>query len=175
MKKSTLYLLIFLLCLSNCSISQNPPPGSNIIRPELDKYVGNWICNSGADEVVIQLKKINYYFQKSQFHEDIIVGVHKYIHNGNLVENYLPDFPLIGQNKLGTIFIYIRPLLPDPNKLIGTFVDNRKFKNEDLKIEFRTNSGQDELIWSLSSQGDLIVPPSESGLTLPSELVFRKM
>ncbi len=175
MKLLYLFSLVFLLVHSNYLFSQTPAPGSNILRPELDKYVGSWICTNGVDEIVIQLKKVNYLFQNSQYAEDIIMGCHKYIKNGSLVENCLPDFPFIGQSKKGSIFIYIEPLAPNINKLTGTLVDSLKHKNQELNIEYRLNNKIEELVWNLTSPGDLLLPPAESGITLPSDLIFRRL
>ena len=73
MKKSIVLLALITLITSNVCFAQYPNPGDNILNPNLDKFVGTWKYTSDSVEIIIELKKVNY-FSKMNYHYDILNG-----------------------------------------------------------------------------------------------------
>lgn len=171
--RKVISLKICFTLIINISFAQLPAPGFNILRPDLNKFEGTWKWVSANSELSIQLKKLNYHFSDENYNEDIIVGSHKYIENGVLVGNYLPDFPLLGQDHAGTIFIYQDAVGLFPNKISGGLTDHRKHKKVNLTLEYVAGSPV-TLIWHSQVRGGFITDPSIEGLTLPADLILIK-
>lgn len=96
--KKIIYTLIVLL--SGFMYSQ---PSSTTIQllqcssytpnSELNKFVGNWKWASGNDsfEMVLKKEKVFDLGKDDQSCEDIIIGFHKYIKNGTIIESTLQN------------------------------------------------------------------------------------
>lgn len=63
--------------------------------PEADKFVGTWKWTSGNDTVIIVLEKQVYTIPFTGASSEALVGWHKYVKNGQLVQSSLQ---YIGQN-----------------------------------------------------------------------------
>lgn len=163
----------FFLMFSNIIIAQVPTPGSNITRTYLDKFEGTWKWTNGTSEVTIQLKKLHYHFTDHQFYEDVVVGSHKFIKNGVLVENYLPDFNNISQTFLSSIFLWALIDGSQTDEISGDLQDISKHTSGALKLTY-VGSAVPSLIWHLKSKGDVIVEPVITGITLPGDIVLVK-
>ncbi|POR26787.1 hypothetical protein BWK58_05165 [Flavobacterium columnare] len=75
------------------SQSKIPALGSNIADPNIDKFVGTWYWEGNGKSLQFILKKENVDFMpiiKMDYKLDMIVGVHKYIENGVIIEDSTP-------------------------------------------------------------------------------------
>jgi hypothetical protein len=169
----TILLACSFLLVSCISYSQVPPSGSNIIRPNLDQFEGIWKWTSGNDEITIKLKKINFFFITDHFHEDVIIGSHKYIKDGIVVEDYLSQFPSIGQNNLSTIFLWGKMDGSEADKIAGNLKDANKHKQ--VKLLMVLIPGTTPTInCKITPKGDVIVDPMIEGTTLPEDFILIK-
>jgi hypothetical protein len=112
---------------SACCLSQIPQPNQNILNPNLDKFVGRWKWSSGTDEIIIQLKKVNY-LSKDNIREDVLMGAHQYLSNGTIIEDHLSLFPNIGEFDKCTIYLFGKLNNFDPDVVTGIINDNLKNK-----------------------------------------------
>lgn len=127
-------LLIFTFTfLINIVVAQPPEPGTNILRPNLDKFEGTWKWVSGNSEVILKLKKVNYYYDIWQIHKDVLMGSHKYINNGVLVEDYLFEFGNVSANSRSSVFLWDNMDGSETDKLTGSVKDISKHKKPEHK------------------------------------------
>lgn len=171
--KNIILLIFIFTSLIKISFAQPPAPGSNIVRPYLDKFQGTWKWTNGNSEVIIKLKKINYYFEALQIHEDILIGSHKYINNGVVVEDYLSEFVNISQTNLSSIFLWANMDGSEIDKISGDLKDIPKYKKALLNLDF-IDGTTPKLSWFLQAPEGTIVYPTLGGVTLPRNLILIK-
>lgn len=158
-------LILKLICfISSCCVSQIPQPGDNILNPNLDKFIGTWKWVSGTSELTIQLKKVNY-LSFDNIREDVLMGVHTYVENGVIIENYIYDFPNIGQGNKGTIFVWGKMNNVNPDDVTGTLKDPLKYKQNYLSLKY-LDGVTPQLIWHISNLRGPIVPKKVNGITV---------
>jgi hypothetical protein len=169
--KRLITVLIILIIDIKIVIAQKPQPGEYIINNDIDKFVGTWQWVSGNDTVVVKLKKVKFLMPQILYHDDIIMGCHKYVKNGVVIEDFLWKFNSIGQNTRGTIFgggdYY------DINKVETTFRDSAKHKMSKIDMKY-INTPIPQISWLLYNYTSIIKPPVLPGNTLPSHLILTK-
>lgn len=161
---------------ANICHAQYPNPGDNILNPNLDKFEGTWKFTSGSEEIIVQLKKVNY-LSPNNYHYDILMGVHSYKLNGVTIEDYLSNFNAIGQNQDGTIFIGNHPE-DGANKIVGTMNDPLKHKQNYISITF-IDAVTPQIQWTLHNLSGVHIqkngePPFDNSFTLPQTLTLLK-
>lgn len=168
--KFIVFVVIFFLGLK---IAAQPQPGSNVLHPELDKFIGTWIWNDGnGKEVTIMLKKINLYFPAGDYHEDVLLGSHQYKVNGNILQNYLLEFPTISQDHQSSVYLWYDEDF-NANHLQGSVLDEPKHKRDNLFIDYIPGNPE-QLTWKLRDVGGFIVEPASPGITMPADFTMTK-
>ena len=170
--KNTFIILYFLIIVGN-SIQAQPTLNEYRINNNIDKFVGTWKWTLGQDEVIINLKKVKFYFTRTNisFYEDVLMGTHKYVKSGIVIEDKNFLFPNIGQNLRGSIFG--GDINDDANKTELTIRDQIKYKKEILELTY-VAAVTPQLIWNLYERGGYVGPPKIQGITLPTQLVLIK-
>lgn len=159
----------------NRGFTQFPQQGSNIIRNYLNNFEGTWKWTSGNSEIIIMLKKVNIYYETLNFYEDVVIGSHKYIQNGQVVEDFLPEFHNITADVFSSIFLFANLDGSEQSIIKGNIKDISLGKKQKLKLELLTNLSIATLKWSLESRGDVITsPPSQLGITLPTDILLER-
>jgi len=146
------------------------PSGSFNSKPELDKFVGTWKWVSGNDTVILALyKQAIYYAPPLNYHVENIVGWHRYVKNGVLVEN---SSQYSGQSYIGghsTILAWAK----SATKIYGVFEDITKNKDCDLYLTMVDNTYTQMNLKIGESRG--IRPTGfQYGFTLPTSIVLTK-
>lgn len=166
MKRITLYI-VFVCALYNTAFSQT------IMKPELDKFVGTWQYTQGTDTFTIILKKISYHFSNpTNTIEEILIGWHKYIKNGQLVENtfnkmivpYTMDSSSI---KLG----YVDS--DNYNYAIFALIDSIKNKYGWVKFKMLQSSFT-QATWKLQDSPGTYIGNYDHSFTIPGNMVLTK-
>ncbi len=169
--KKIFFVFILSLFIQNKLQAQFPyPVGSFTSHPELNKFVGDWKWGSGADSVILHLEKqFVHYPQPLNFDEELLVGWHKYIKNGTIVETSLQysGLPYIGGHSS------ILAGMKSPIKLYGSFREHTKSKKCDLYLTM-INSSFTQMDWRLLESRGLKSQGFLYGFTLPVNIVLIK-
>jgi hypothetical protein len=167
--KKIIGILILFIALK--SSGQFPyPPCSYNAKPELDKFVGTWRWVSGADTLELKLYKQAIHFpEPMDFDVENIIGWHRYVKNGVLIESSFPyaGLPYIGGHS--TVFAWGQ----SPIKLYGNFNDLTKKKRCDIYL-LMTNSSYTEISWKIMETRGMTLPGFQYGFTLPVSLTLTK-
>ena len=167
-------LVLIPIFLASCCrmIAQPPTPGSNIINNNINKFEGTWQWISGTDTLILKLKKLNTSFDT--YTEDVLMGVHKYVKNGSVIEDALNRFDSITINfKKRTALLY-QNLGDDTSKVIGSLKDLTKKKTNNLFLEYVAGTPP-TIIWHLeTTEGTFIDPNFQYGLTMPKDIILTK-
>ncbi len=172
----SLFVSFFILLSSCCTQirGQIPAPGANITHPSLDNFVGTWVWTNGTNSLVVQFKKVNYYYSNLDYHEDVILGCYKYIKEGELIEDNLAEFIQLGENKIGPIVLKFDRLGANLNKLRGNVADRLKHDTHYLNVELNANAPVFSIQWIITRRSGFVVSPTVPGFTLPQNIVLVK-
>ena len=171
--------LIFSIFFTLTSNAQLPQSGEHLYHPNMDNFVGTWKWISGNDVFTFKLKKVHLYYPAHGYYDDMIMGSHCYIKNGIIIEDNLADFPSVGQNLKGSIYIWYHNSNNTPNNIYGQVKDPLNNKSERLYLEFLP-AATPTLHWTLESLGGgnsyLIgtTPIKGIGWTLPADIILVK-
>ncbi|MCX6313159.1 MAG: hypothetical protein NTX08_00325 [Sphingobacteriales bacterium] len=171
-------ILIIILTLAFINTKgQVPPPGSHKVNTDIDEFVGTWISTSGFDTITIILQKqVFHYPPPLSWDEDMLVGWHKYVKNGIIVENDLQNVGTIFTGSYSQASLFGTTL--SPHKVyFTTFRDLSLNKTCDLRFSITTkNIPHPTAIWILSNpRGARSGLRGPSGLfTFPKNMVFIK-
>jgi|JI10StandDraft_1071094.scaffolds.fasta_scaffold707190_2 hypothetical protein len=171
-------ILTFLgLCLFNICYSQPPLAGEHLYNSDIDKFEGTWKWTSGNSELIIQLKKVHYLL-KAGYYEDIIMGVHRFTDGAVIIEDKLAEFPMLGQNHKGSIFLWSEGVSSNPNKISGGLKDPIKNKEDNLVLLYIASTPA-TLTWNLFNfDGPKVQknrePPIDNSFTLPQNITLIK-
>ncbi|SEI54228.1 hypothetical protein SAMN05216327_102349 [Dyadobacter sp. SG02] len=80
------YFISFLLLIANFGASAQVNKGDNIKNASLGRFEGTYVWSKGSDTVMIHLKKENVELMKD-IRSDVLIGFHKYVRNGQVVES----------------------------------------------------------------------------------------
>jgi hypothetical protein len=125
---------------------------------------------------VIKLKKIKRTNTKPIFYDDVLVGCHQYVKNGQLMESSLNLFDslVLNNGRKKTILGWYHQFLNDTSKIECTISDITKHTRHKLILQY-VSTNPPTLLWTLSeTEGILADPQQQIGLTLPSNLVLTK-
>ena len=92
MKNIQLIVISIVMTLSVKAQNLCPyPNGTYATKPELNQFVGTWKSISGTDTVTIVFQKQKVHFQDDlcTYDSDEMLGWHKYVKNGVVIENNL--------------------------------------------------------------------------------------
>ncbi len=142
-----------------------------ITRPELDKFVGDWSYINGNTSFTIKLKKLTYWFKSVGKTEEILMGTHCYIENGVLVDDTHSVFPLVGQDKKGSLFLYIVTRLNTPNEIYGNLRDAPKHSFAEVKFIF-IGGTPNQMTFEIERLPDVIFnPATQYGTSFPTGII----
>lgn len=150
-------------------------------NPELDKFVGTWRWTSGNDTVIIVLQKQVTNLPTGTSSNEILVGWHKYVENGQLIQSSLQ---YIGQDinneniPLGNdLNITLYGFTKSPTEMwFVRFWDLTLHKNCNLFLKLLPNTTT-QATWKLTNpNGTRYSGPSGTynQFTLPIDLVLTK-
>ena len=154
MKYSTVILILifsFISCKAQSVVksldgdTSCPPYDNNCyekdVNDEFEKFVGEWIYESGNTSLVLRLKKELYYqISQNSNYEDLLVGEYKYVENGVVKANTLSDFdnPSVAgyDHKIsGGVFVHFLP---------SNCIDSSE--SQEIKVELFIEDPRDENI-----------------------------
>lgn len=171
MKKFFLQIVILFFFLTKIG-------AQTITNSELDKFVGTWRWVSNVDTVEIILEKQAVYSKAtSKYYEDI-VGWHRYVKNGVLIES---SIQFTGGNynseaNANSLKSTIYGFTQKPTNLYITFWDITLNKGEELWFTLLPGSTT-QSTWKLrDSRGLYMGPAGTAGkITLPKDLILTKL
>lgn len=179
MKRIIIIILVaFSTTQSYCQIF--PPTGSINYNPQLDKFVGTWKWTNGNNEVTVKLKKMIYHYNMNGgYDREKLVGCHRYVKNGIVIEDYLPQFDTLTQNNPVSLLLSKSKNLNSNPLMVRSLVrDNALNKNEELRLTFSDSGPVPTLTWSLYPVGTTyrpgIDPTPTDDTTMPQNLVLIK-
>ncbi|HAI84919.1 MAG: DUF6705 family protein [Chitinophagaceae bacterium] len=174
MKLLLLTLTIFIAFLSK---AQNPncPPGSNRAAPELDKFVGIWRWVSGTDTLILYLQK-QYVEAKPGCNLPSIIGWHRYVQNGRLIESTEQYFglPYLNDSHAMLISVVQSGINPNATEVVGSSKDITKNKSFTLSLKM-LNTNYNQMRWKISNKQGMQKPNFDYGSTLPWDVVLQKL
>jgi hypothetical protein len=173
--KHKLIILIYFFTLSICAFAQEPISGEYRTDNQIDKFVGTWQWLSGIDTVIIKLKKVKYlHSDPVSYYSDLLMGCHKYVKNGIILEDNISQFVNIGQNYKGSLYGWSDNMGSDTCSVYMTFKDVTKNKLELIDMKYVSGTIP-QMTWLLYNRTTISgVPGRLPGLTLPSSLVLTK-
>ena len=173
----SIIVLILLVSLSiNCK-SQVPQNGNNIVNNDINKFIGTWNWSSGNNSLQLKFKKENIKNQYLSFdyREDMLIGFHKYINNGNTIENstqYSNTSYLDGKST-----IYGSTKNGNPNQFTGLIQHLSKNKSIWFTIEY-IDATHIKLVEFKNTAGIKLRkpndPPFDGTITLPQNIILTK-
>jgi hypothetical protein len=151
------------------------PPGSYTTNAELNKFVGTWIWTSNTDTIKFVFQKQRIHFPAPWFYDDdALVGWHKYVKNGVLIESDLQKIGTIytGLNTQASMFGSTQK---PTNIYFTTFRDLTLNKRCDAYFTLLPNSTT-QAKWIVKDPRGIYRGPQGtiSMYTLPSNIVFTK-
>ncbi len=174
MKQIILFFAFFLI-ISKYGFAQGPIQGEYRIDNYIDKFIGTWQWTTGQDTITIKLKKIKFNVIDTDlsFFKDVLMGCHKYVKNGIVIEDNLWKFSSVGQNSKGSIFGWSNNIGSDTSTVYSTFRDSTKHKLELIDMVYIPGTAP-QISWLLYNRTEIDVPQIIPGITLPSQLVLTK-
>jgi hypothetical protein len=153
-------------------IAQPPTPGSNEFNNYINKFEGIWQWVNGSDTLTIRLKKFN--TQYADFQKDVLMGTHKYVQNGIVIQNSMDKFDSIAINhKKNTVFL-TNKLGSDTSKVRGSINDLTQGKINILFLQY-VDGTPPTIIWHLeTAEGVFSDPNFQYGLTMPKDIILTK-
>ena len=139
------------------------------LNNELNKFVGTWIYNDGNTSFVIQLQKVEQYYN-GEWYEDLLIGEYQYLENGVEVINSLSRLssPLVNNAQHyidGNQLLKKMQIIPCDNcgmaerRVLLFFSDpQRKYLHNKLVLRFIDNNGVETIEVQLFSAGSYISP-----------------
>ena len=171
----TIILIISIFCSMYLKAQNiNCPPGSNMLAPELDKFVGTWRWKSGTDTLTIYLYKQNIPVVPG-CNSPSIVGWHRYVKNGVLIEGTeqyagTPYF----NNSHATIVAGAEPDVSSVTEISGGSSEETKHKSFSITLKM-TNSTYTNMSWKIRNSYGLQPQDFDYGSTLPWNLILTKL
>jgi hypothetical protein len=167
-------LFCFFFITSKFIFAQEPLAGEYRTDNQIDKFVGTWQWVSGFDTVIIKLKKVKYLnTDPVTYHDDVLMGCHKYVKNGLAIEDNLWKFNTIGQNLKGSLYGWSNRRVADTLTVYSTFRDVTKNKLELIDMIY-IQGAIPQISWLLYNRTGIDRPGKLPGLTLPSVLTLTK-
>lgn len=166
--------VFFTVFLTGCFriIAQPPAPGSNVVNNYINKFEGVWKWINGNDTLILKLKKTNKLF--GDYTEDVLLGVHKYVKNGIVIDDALNKYDsMVLHYKKSTTLLYQNQGM-DTSKVFGSVKDLTKKKTNNLYLQYH-NGIPPTLSWRLeTAEGTFLDPNFQSGLTMPKDIILIK-
>lgn len=180
MKNFKNFICLALLFIATIMHSQDLPPelGSNILNLDIDKFVGTWYWEGTGKSLKFILKKENVDFMpitKMDYKADLIVGFHKFVENGIIIEDSTPYYKTFYNDKKKTVSGCTEK--NDPGLLTGNIHHKSKKKLVNFKIQFLDNN-HIKLLEVKNTHGIKVwqegETPYDSSISLPSNIILTR-
>jgi len=163
--KKTSFIILIILSSINIVYAQTI---KFIPNPNLDKFVGTWVCQNDEKTVFITLQKKLDTVKNVSFY--VIEGYYTFAHNDEAGQKGKPTL------KFGRTFS--DDGVKTPNALYLSFYDLTRKKGGDLILKMTLNN-PDELIWTLhNTEGVRVAQPgrlkSDPTFSLPIHMIFER-
>jgi hypothetical protein len=174
------HLIIALIPVLSCKPqAQILQPNSYVTNEHLNKFVGTWRWVNGTDTLIVKLAKVRYYYiQPAQSSADKLVGCHKYISNGQVIESSLERYDSVVNinHRRNTFFAWNNE--SDTLKVEGVVKDISKRKNCKIFLDY-TAGTTPQIVWKLEPTNGLAFTlpgqqPYDHNFTLPRNLIPTK-
>jgi hypothetical protein len=158
MKKIILILLLFVSLCIKAQVQTN-----NLIN----KFVGTWQWVSNTDTVKIVLEKQVYNLQLTGVQSEILVGWHKYVKNGVVIENSMQYVGLDINTDYNSSDVHMKTTLSGTSRgankaWFDTFWSLTELRSNELSLEMLPNSTT-QAKWKLKGSSPM-----------PSDLILTK-
>jgi hypothetical protein len=175
MKMKKIIIVALAVFISSITIAQMPTPpqsNGNITNSSLDKFIGTWMWNNGADTLKIVLKKENIllpFLENSRV--DMLIGFHIYKQGNSVIESSISNYnssysdnqyTILGGNRVGI----------DNLDINCAIKDNAKNKIGDLKLTI--NTSQNQLLWTLKNKQGVKIGNYDYTFSYPLSLTLLK-
>ncbi len=179
-KKIIITTVITLLVMMNTTLAQveNIKPGYHRSDPYCKKFVGTWKWEKGNDsfELILSYQKI-YFIGIKDVTSDAIVGYHKFIKNGNIIEDVTPYKNLKYDPRKGKSTLLGSTEEGHSNFLKGTIIHISKDKSIEFEIKY-IDSNHIKLVEVYNMEGTKISTdehPYDSSISLPQNIVLTRV
>jgi hypothetical protein len=168
--------ILFILIMTLAKSQNYPQPNTNHTDPHLDKFVGTWQWQNGNSSLKLILKKENALmpFPENYF-SDVMIGFHKFISNGSVIEDFSTFNTTNFSNKKWSIFAGTDS--NNSNLLTGGIEHASKNKNVNFKIEYLSPT-QIKLVNLKNTSGTKITiqgqPAFDWSISLPQNIILTK-
>jgi len=153
-----------------------PQSGDNILDPNADKFMGTWKWQNGNNSLTIIMKKENVLVPfPENVHADWVIGFHKFVNNGAVIEDSTMFSNANYNDKKNSIVAGSKNGFP--NILHGGIYHKSKNKFVEFEIEY-IDATHIKLL-SLKNRPGLKVsapgqPPFDWSITLPQNIILTK-
>lgn len=180
MKNLVILLICFLLSnfIMNCKAQNNfPQDGDNIVNNHINKFVGTWYWSSGNNsfQLILKIENIKDPYININFYYDTLIGFHKFVSNGTVIENSTQYSYTNFSNKNWTVLGNTSN--NNPNWLHGTFRHASKNKSVKFEIEY-IDANHIKLVKLQNTRGIKFRkptdPPFDGTITLPQNIILTK-
>jgi hypothetical protein len=168
--------MLFILITTTAKSQNYPQPNTNDSDPNLDKFVGTWLWQNGNSSLKLILKKENalMLFPENYF-SDVMIGFHKFISNGSVIEDFSTFNTTNFSNKKWSIISGTD--INNVNLLKGTIY--HKVKNKSVKFEIEYLSPTQIKLVSLKDKPGTKIsigsqPAYDWSITLPQNIILTK-
>jgi len=162
------YVLSLLLILITIGASAQVKKGDNVKNASLGRFEGTYVWSQGTDTVTIYLRKENIEIMKD-IRSDVLIGFHKYVKNGHIIESSYEYRKTNYAEKHSTILILNRN---ESNTLEGILKDLTKKKS--LNIELEYSPASKSMTMKVSNREGVSIGMKQSGFTLPQHITLKR-
>ncbi|WP_312171233.1 DUF6705 family protein [Chryseobacterium sp.] len=174
--KNIIYLIFALFMVNINAQNTLPQSGDNILDPNADKFMGTWKWQNGNNSLTIIMKKENVLVPfPENVHADWVIGFHKFVNNGAVIEDSTMFSNANYNDKKNSIVAGSKNGFP--NILHGGIYHKSKNKFVEFEIEY-IDATHIKLL-SLKNRPGLKVsapgqPPFDWSITLPQNIILTK-
>ncbi|MFY1047272.1 DUF6705 family protein [Chryseobacterium sp. GP-SGM7] len=169
--------LIFALFMININAQNTlPQPGDNILDPNADKFMGTWKWENGNSSFTLIMHKENVLVPfPDNVHADWVIGFHKFINNGSIIE----DFSMFSNTNFNDKkkSIVAKSKNGFPNILHGYMQHKSKNKSVEFEIEY-IDSTHIKLLSLKNKPGTKVTiqgqPAFDWSISLPQNIILTK-
>lgn len=177
--KNIITIIIFnitLLFSMSCK-AQIPNDGDNVLNNHINKFVGTWNWSLGNDSFQLILKKENVKLPfGNNIYGDKIIGFHKFINNGSIIENST-QYSSETFSYTGNSTIYGSTENNNSNILSGNITHLSKNKSIRFIIEY-IDATHIKLVKLENTSGIRFKlpgkPPFDGSITIPKNIILTK-
>lgn len=167
-------IIVYMLCLVNFVYGQSnkfPQKGDNFKNDNIDRFQGDWVWGHNGDTVKIYLKKEDLEVAP-EIRADVLVGFHKYIQNGKVVES---SYELRNTKEAKKRHTFVGSAEGRSDKIEGIIQDLSSGRSKNVIMTY--NPAEDVLNMQLSNRPEIRVNPKEASSTsfsFPESVILKR-